>query len=94
MEPLKLLTQKEYTDIRGCSIRTAERERETGDGCPYVRLGRRIYYRREDVERFINAHVRGTGQVDQVEAVAPAPSRRRGRPRKIIPTQNEAAQVT
>jgi hypothetical protein len=63
LEPLnKLLTQKEYADIRRCSVRTAERERESGDGCPYVRLGRRIYYRREDVERFISAHVRGIKQ--------------------------------
>src|SRR5258708_2055620 len=54
----RLLTPKEYADIRRCSIRTTERERERCDGCPYVQMGRRIYYRREDVEQFISAHVR------------------------------------
>jgi hypothetical protein len=56
----RLLTQKEYADMRRCSVRTTERERETGNGCPYVRMGRRIYYRPEDVQQFITAHVRGS----------------------------------
>jgi hypothetical protein len=55
----RLLTPKEYADMRRCSVRTTERERERGDGCPYVQIGRRIYYRREDIERFITARVRG-----------------------------------
>jgi hypothetical protein len=58
MQPF--LTEKEYAGIRRCSVRTTERERETGVGCPYVRMGRRIYYRPEDVQQFIAAHVRGS----------------------------------
>jgi hypothetical protein len=80
MQPL--LTSKEYAAVRRCSDRTIERERESGDGCPYVQLGRRIYYRREDVERFINAHVRGKDQVSNDGVASASPRRRRGRPPK------------
>jgi hypothetical protein len=53
-----LLTTAEYARIRRCSPRTAERERETGRGCPYVRLGGRVLYRRGDIRRYIEQHVR------------------------------------
>ena len=56
----RLLTSKDRAEIERRSVRTIERERERGDGCPYVRLGRRIYYRPEDVQQFIAAHVRGS----------------------------------
>ena len=48
-----LLRAKEYAEIRGCSTRTEQRERETGIGCPYIAIGRSIRYRPEDVEKFI-----------------------------------------
>jgi hypothetical protein len=61
MEAIRgLLTSKDRAKIEQRSVRTIERERERGDGCPYVRLGRRIYYRPEDVQQFIAAHVRGS----------------------------------
>jgi hypothetical protein len=52
----RLLTQREYAEYRRCSIRTIERERAVGTGCPYVRIGARILYRLADVDRFVNAH--------------------------------------
>jgi hypothetical protein len=54
-----LLTSAEYAHYRRCSLRTVERERETGGGCPYVRLGGRVLYRRADIQRYIEEHVRG-----------------------------------
>jgi hypothetical protein len=54
-----LLTQREYARYRRCSIRTIERERADGRGCPYIRLGDRILYRRADIERYLDAHRRG-----------------------------------
>jgi hypothetical protein len=54
-----LLTAKECADYRRCHVRTLERERELGNGCPYVRIGGRIYYRRSDIDQFIAAHVCG-----------------------------------
>ena len=70
-----LLTEQEYSEIRRCSPRTAKRERERGDGCPYVQIGRRIFYRPEDVDRYIAAHVRG----HPVDAATKPPRRRRPR---------------
>jgi hypothetical protein len=61
MTQTDLLTARECADYRRCSIRTLDRERETGLGCPYVRIGRRIFYRRGDVEQFIAKHIRNSG---------------------------------
>ena len=55
----ELLTTQEYARATRRSQRTIERERETGEGCPFVRLGRRVLYRRSDIEGYIAAHVRG-----------------------------------
>jgi len=55
----RLLTQREYAHYRRCSIRTIERERAVGIGCPYVRLGARILYRLADIDRFVDAHLIG-----------------------------------
>jgi hypothetical protein len=71
MTQTDLLTARECADYRRCSLRTLDRERELGNGCPYVRIGGRIYYRRGDVDQFIADHVCATES---------AP-RRRGRPR-------------
>jgi Helix-turn-helix domain len=54
-----LLTTAEYAEYRRCSPRTVERERETGKGCPYVRLGARVLYRRTDIQRYVEQNVRG-----------------------------------
>ena len=74
-----LLTSREFARYRRCSLRTLDRERAEGMGCPYVRLGARILYRRADIERYIDAHVRGN---DAGVDLGPRP-RRRGRPRKL-----------
>jgi hypothetical protein len=73
----KLRTRQEYVDRRGCSLRTEERERNEGRGCPYVKLGSRIFYRDTDIDDYIEAHVRG----GEPRKVATEP-RRRGRPPK------------
>lgn len=54
----KLLLPQEYADLRRCSLKTLERERASGMGCPYVVIGRRIYYRPDDVEAFHASRVR------------------------------------
>jgi hypothetical protein len=59
MTQSNLLTARECADYRRCSLRTLDRERERGEGCPYVRIGGRIYYRVCDVDQFITAHLRG-----------------------------------
>jgi hypothetical protein len=58
-DPLEvLLTQREYAQIRRCSVRTIERERETGTGCRFIKIGRSVRYRRRDVFDHIECHAR------------------------------------
>jgi helix-turn-helix protein len=59
MDPLEsLLTETQYAEIRRCSKRTAQREREDGSGCPWIQFGRQIRYRKQDILAFITAHTR------------------------------------
>jgi len=79
----ELLTTDEYARVSRRSPRTIERERSTGTGCPYVRLGGRILYRRSDIERYIEKNIRST------DADA-AGLHRRGRSRKPAIERPEA----
>jgi hypothetical protein len=54
-----LVTPKEYAHYRRCSVRTLDRERAEGRGCPYLRIGSRILYRRSDIDRYIETQLRG-----------------------------------
>jgi len=38
-----LLTQPEYANFRRCSERTIERERASGTGCRYIKIGRGVF---------------------------------------------------
>jgi hypothetical protein len=78
MSETELLTERETAEVRRCSTRKLQRDRAEGRGCPFVRLDGRIFYRREDVDRYIAAHV----CLSLRDAVA-TPPRRRGRPSKI-----------
>ncbi len=53
-----LLKQRAYAEFRGCSERTIERKRASGSGCPFVKIGRSVRYRRRDIVQFIERHVR------------------------------------
>ena len=53
-----LLTQPEYAILRRCSERTIERERASGTGCRYIKIGRSVRYKRTDVLDFIETHAR------------------------------------
>ena len=56
----KLYTPKETAALRRCSEKTLERERTAGTGCPYVLIGRRVFYREEDLETFLAERVRSS----------------------------------
>ena len=61
MEDLdQLLTTAEYARERKCSERTVERERTSGTGCKFVKIGRAVRYRRRDILDFIARHVRAS----------------------------------
>lgn len=53
----EFLSEVEYASMRGCSIPTARRDRREGRGPPFVRLGRRIFYRAADVATFMASRV-------------------------------------
>lgn len=53
-----LLSQREYAKVRRCSERTIERERASGTGCRYIKIGRGVRYKRADVLDFIERHAR------------------------------------
>jgi len=50
---MDLLTQPETAGETRLSERTLERHRLAGTGPKFVRLGRRVFYRRRDVEDWI-----------------------------------------
>ena len=59
---LKLLTPAEVCAILGVKPRTLEdwRARRSGPELPYVRLGRTVRYRAEDIDRIIASNLRNT----------------------------------
>ena len=51
-----LIPEAEYAhDIRGVSLRTAQRERAQRLGPPFIKLGRKIFYRKEAIEAWLLA---------------------------------------
>jgi excisionase family DNA binding protein len=57
MERTMLMTQRQVAELTHISERTLERWRVIGSDLPYVKLGYRVMYRREDVEKWIDSHV-------------------------------------
>ena len=54
----RLLTQKQLTEYLSKSEAWAERSRWDGSGPPYVKLGRHVRYRAEDIEAWIAGSLR------------------------------------
>jgi hypothetical protein len=57
---LDLLTEIEAAKLRRQSVRTLQAERVRGGGCPFVKLGRSVRYRRADVQRFIDGNIKAS----------------------------------
>ena len=49
----KLLCEKEVETIYGLNARTLQRDRTNQSGIPYLKIGRRVFYRRSDIEEFL-----------------------------------------
>ena len=60
----ELLSEKEVAKIYKINVRTLQRERSLGTGMPYVKLGKRVRYKRSDVEKYIDQHTVGDHQYD------------------------------
>ncbi len=52
-----LINEIEAAQMRCQSVRTLQTERLRGEGCPYVKLGRSVRYRRGDVLAYIKARI-------------------------------------
>lgn len=52
-----LLTQAEAAELLRLSERTLERWRVVGGGPVFCKLGKRVLYRRADLEKWIASHV-------------------------------------
>lgn len=50
-----LLTTPEYAEIRGCSPRTIEHERQQGTGARFLKINGQVRYRQEDIADFLAA---------------------------------------
>lgn len=48
-----LIPEPEYAEHRGVSVRTVQRERAQRIGPPYIKLGRKIYYRPAAIEAWL-----------------------------------------
>ena len=60
----ELLSEKEVENNYKINARTLQRERSMGIGMPYVKLGKRVRYKRSDVEKYIDQHTVGDHQYD------------------------------
>jgi hypothetical protein len=54
---MTLLTQREAASVLRLSERTLERSRVTGLGPPFCKLGRRVFYRADDLDHWITSHI-------------------------------------
>lgn len=52
-----LLEEEAAAPLIGWSVSTLQKKRVAGDGPPFVKMGRSVRYRPEDLEAFVAAHV-------------------------------------
>lgn len=50
-----LIEEKEYAAQRGVSVRTVQRERALRIGPPFIKLGRKVFYRSESIREWLLA---------------------------------------
>lgn len=48
-----LIEEPRYAKKRKCSVRTCQRDRLLGNSPPYVKIGRRVYYRLAAIEAWL-----------------------------------------
>ena len=67
----------EAAELIGVSVRTLEKYRCTGGGPPFLKVGSRVLYLREDVEAWLQRHrCRNTSDDNYAAALREIPSRR------------------
>ena len=61
VEVHKLLTQQQAVDLIAMSPAWFEMSRFKGTGIPYVKIGRSVRYREQDLAKFVNDRLIGAG---------------------------------
>lgn len=59
----KLISEEEYAKLRGFSIRSAQYERAARKGPPFIKLGGKVFYNPDAIDRWVLAQ-----QSDQIRA--------------------------
>jgi len=57
-EAPEYLTVSEAADLLRCSHATLARQRAAGTGVPFAKFGRRVLYRRSDIETYLAGQLR------------------------------------
>jgi hypothetical protein len=52
-----LFSQETVAAIRDCSLATLERDRWIGIGIPFIKIGRLVRYKKEDIHAWLENHV-------------------------------------
>ena len=55
--PLPLWDEQQTAAYRNCAVSSLQKERVRGEGPPFVKMGRLVRYRPEDVRAWIEARV-------------------------------------
>ena len=59
-----LLTEKEVQELYKINVKTLQRERCSGSGIPYVKLGRRVRYKVSDINTYLEKKTIGNHRYD------------------------------
>ncbi len=58
-----LLTEQDVSELLQISVKTLQGQRWQKVGIPYLKIGRSVRYRRDDVERFLDQAIVKTAQL-------------------------------
>jgi predicted DNA-binding transcriptional regulator AlpA len=61
MSNSELLTEKEVEPLLRLKLKTIQQMRQLRRGPRFVKLGRRVFYRRQDIDEYIASNVVHTG---------------------------------
>jgi len=55
---MKLYDAKQASALLGIPLASLAKMRWAGNGCPFIKIGSRIYYRAGDIDKWLEANVR------------------------------------
>lgn len=72
VDPKRLLTDREVQELRGLTPQFLKDDRRRGRNIPFVRLGRRVFYRLHDIDRVAERLSCGPNTNELLAARSPA----------------------